>query len=105
MLLAIGVKVTACRLEVGRVALGVLVNVDGVRADGEVFEADLDDNVAALAGHESGFAGVLACAGLNGDGNGVFGLGEGGDGDEAESECSGGKGKAHGLLLLRHVQG
>ena len=71
-----------------------------------IFKADFDDDVTALAGREGGFASIFPAAGLDGDGDCVlgFGLSQSGDGEEGEGECSGGKGKAHGLLLLRHVQ-
>src|SRR5271154_6830528 len=100
VLLVVRIEVAASGLEVRCVAEGFLVDVDGVLAYGEVFEAEFDGELAFFLLEGCG-AGVLACAGLEGDDEGVLGFGERGDGEETEGEGGwdeGGGGEAHGLL-------
>jgi hypothetical protein len=58
--------VRAGGLEVGRIAEGVGVDVDGVLADGKIFEIEFDGELALLL-LEGGGAGVLPSAGLERD--------------------------------------
>jgi hypothetical protein len=86
MLLVFGVEVAACSLEVGWFAERLGVDVDGMVADGKVFEIDFDDEFALVL-LEGGGAGVLASAGLEGNDDFILGFGEDWYGEEAKSEC------------------
>jgi hypothetical protein len=73
------------------------VDMDGVVAYGQVFEADFDGEVF-LALLERGGSGIFAGAGLqwNYDGGDLFRFGEGWSDEEADTD--GGEREAHGLL-------
>ena len=66
VLLVLGIEVAAGGLEVGRFAEGLGVDVDGVLADGKIFEVELDGELALFL-LEGGGTGVFAGAGLEGD--------------------------------------
>ena len=104
MLFACGIEVAASGFEVGGVAEGVLVDVDGVLAEGKIFEVELDGELAVLELAEGGGACVLAGAGFDGDDELVLRwLGEGWNGEEAEGE--GDERVAHKSSLLKRLQG
>jgi hypothetical protein len=96
VLLVLRIEVAARGLEVGSIAEGFGVDVDGVFAYGEIFEVELDGEFALDLGEGSG-AGVLAGAGLDRDDQRVLGFGERGRGEEAKSKD--GESCAHRLDL------
>jgi len=96
MLLIVGIEVAAGGLEVGRVAERLGVDVDAMIAYGQVLEIELDANTF-LRWAEGCGACVFAGAGLDGDDDGVFWLGEGWNDEKAESD--GGEDAAHKRFL------
>ena len=91
VLLVLRIEVAARSFEVGGVAEGLGVDVDGVVADGQVFEVKLDGELFPL--FEGGGTGVFAGAGLEGDDENVLRFGKCGGGEEAKSKE--GEGCAH----------
>ena len=85
-MLVVRVEMTAGCLEVRGIAEGFLVDVDGVFADGEVFQVEFDGELTALDLLEGGGSGVLASAGFDGNDDGIVRLSEGGDGQEAQTK-------------------
>jgi len=73
VLLVLGIEMAGGGLEVGGVAEGFGVDVDGVLTDGEILEIYLDGELALLL-LEGGGAGVLAGAGLEGNDDFIFGF-------------------------------
>ena len=67
VLLGVGVEVSAGGFEIGGFAKGLLVDVDGVVAFGQVLEVELDRELAALGFLEGSRSGVLARTGLKWD--------------------------------------
>ena len=96
VLLVLRIEVAARGLEVGSVAEGFGVDVDGVLAYGEILEVELDGEFVLVL-CEGRSAGVVAGAGLDGDDQGVLGFGERGRGEEAKSKD--GESCAHRLDL------
>src|SRR5205823_13691097 len=86
VLLVLGIEVSAGGLEVGWIAEGFGVDVDGVLADGKIFEVEFDGEFALLL-LEGGGAGVLTGAGLEGNDDFVLWFGEGWYGEQTKRKC------------------
>ncbi len=93
VLLRLRVEVASGGLEVGRIAERFRVNVYAVIAWGQVFEVELDCDLAAFIGYEGGGASIVAGARFEGGDDRALGCGKDWDGKEANSEC--GEGVAH----------
>jgi hypothetical protein len=90
------IEVAACSLEVWSLAEGFGVDVDAVFADGQVFEVELDGELA-FALLEGRGAGIFTGAGLERNDKSVFGLGDRRDCQKAKRECD--EVIAHRLVL------
>ncbi len=97
VLLVVGIEVAAGGLEVGRFAERLLVDVDGVLADGKVLEVELDGEFALFL-LEGGSAGVLAGAGLEGDDDFIFGFAKAGTARRQTARAA--KVRRMGFLLI-----
>jgi len=81
VLLAFGVEVASRGFEIGRVTERFGVDVDGMLADGQILEVQLDDELA-LSLNEGSRTSVFSGAGFEGNDENVLWFGEDWNGEE-----------------------